>query len=210
MTDAKRYTIRDPRPTRAESPWSFYLPCEARQNAVTIGDFAQLIFEGPDDEDMSERMWVRVTEDRGEKLLGTLENAPFCLEMTYGEEVEFERFAIIDIDTERKDDPEETNVTDDRVFHRCWVDARVLDDGMAPARATNGHPQPEGYDGGQLAFPWGGWMIVGEGWTEDMPLEIGTPVLVMRREPAIAEHLMGDDVPTLVEKIDGEWRSRAG
>ena len=209
MTDTKRYTIRDPRPTRKESPWSFYMPCEARQDAVATGDMVQIIFEAPDPQDGAERMWLYVTETRGSKLLGTLTNIPAFLEMVHGEEVEFDRFAIIDIQTGREDDPEETNVTEDRVFHRCWVDARVWNDDMAPARATNGHPQPEGYDGGRLNFPWGGWMIVGEGWTEDMPLEIGTPVAVMRREPAIAEHLMGDDVPTLVEKIDGEWRSRA-
>ena len=209
MTDTKRYTIRDPRPTRKESPWSFYMPCEARQDAVATGDMVQIIFEAPDPQDGAERMWLYVTETRGSKLLGTLTNIPAFLEMVHGEEVEFDRFAIIDIQTDREDDPEETNVTEDRVFHRCWVDARVWNDDMPPARATNGHPQPEGYDGGRLNFPWGGWMIVGEGWTEDMPLEIGTPVAVMRREPAIAEHLKGDDVPTLVEKIDGEWRSRA-
>ena len=209
MTDTKRYTIRDPRPTRKESPWSFYMPCEARQDAVATGDMVQIIFEAPDPQDGAERMWLYVTETRGSKLLGTLTNIPAFLEMVHGEEVEFDRFAIIDIQTGRENDPEETNVTEDRVFHRCWVDARVWNDDMPPARATNGHPQPEGYDGGRLNFPWGGWMIVGEGWTEDMPLEIGTPVAVMRREPAIAEHLMGDDVPTLVEKIDGEWRSRA-
>lgn len=209
MTDAKRYTIRDPRPTREKSPWSFYLPCEARQNAVAPGDIVQVIFETPDPEDGAERMWVVVTTATEDKLIGTLANVPAFLEMEYGEEVEFPRFAVIDIQTEREDDPEETNVTDDRVFHRCWIDERIWNGEIEPDRATNGHPQPEGYDGGVFNWPWGGWKIVGKGWTKNMPLRIGTPVAVMRQEPAIAEHLMGDDVPTLVEKIDGEWRSRA-
>ena len=71
MTDTKRYTIRDPRPTRKESPWSFYMPCEARQDAVATGDMVQIIFEAPDPQDGAERMWLYVTETRGSKLLGT-------------------------------------------------------------------------------------------------------------------------------------------
>lgn len=209
MTDAKRYTIRDPRPIREASPWSFYMPCKARRDAVAPGDVVQIIFEEPEPGSAAERMWVHITDTDGDKLIGTLGNDPAMLEMIIGEEVVFERFAIINIQTDRKDDPEETNISDERVFHRCWTDTRVWEGDIAPVRATNGHPQPDNYDGGPMGYPWGGWMIVGEGWTEGMPLKIGTPVGVIRSDPAIAEHLMGDDIPTLVEKIDGEWRSSA-
>ena len=207
MIETKRYQIRDPRPTREANPWSFYMPCEARQNAVSVGDHAQVIFEN--EEGQAERMWVAITEATNDRLIGNLDNNPAFLAMKHGEEVEFERFAIIDIITKRPDDPEETNVSDDRVFHRCWVDPRILNKEDRPGRATNGHTQPEGYDGGPMNFPWGGWMIVGERWEEGDDLTIGTPVGVFRCDAGIAEHILGDDVPTVVEKIDGQWKSRA-
>lgn len=208
MIETKRYIVRDPRPTREESPWTFYLPCEERIAAVTPGDYVQAIFDPEDDEGLTERMWIHVTEADADNLIGQLANDPIYLPMTAGEEVSIPRYAVIQIMTERKDDPEETNVTDERVFHRCWIDKRVYRGDIPPVKATNGHPQPEGYSGGPMNFPWGGWLIVGEGWTEGMPLEMGTPVIVIRKDPGLAMHILGEDEPTIVEKIDDEWKSR--
>ena len=209
------YTIRDSRPIADANPWSFYMPCEARRNAVTDGDLVQVVFEtGAAEDSSSERMWIAVTgktmSDTGEELLvGTLTNHPMFIAISHGDEIQFERHAIIDIQTDRKDDPEETCVQDSRVFDRGWIDERVWSSDVLPVKATNGHPQPDDYDGGPMDFPWGGWKIVGADWKEGMPLNVGTLIGVIRRDPGIATHLLGDDVPTVVEKIDGEWRSSA-
>jgi len=208
MSDTKRYIIRDPRPLREANPWTFYLPCEERTAAVAPGDFVQLIFDPAEQENTPERMWVEITGCDGNTLIGTLANQPQYLPMAHGEEVAFTRHDIIDIQTDRKDDPEETNVLDGEVFHRCWIDERVLNGTVPAVKATNGCPEPEGYDGGRLNFPWGGWMIVGKGWENDMPMTIGTPVIVIRQDEAIAPHLLGTNEPAIVEKIDGEWKSR--
>ena len=205
---AQRYAIVDPRPTAEANPWSFYMPCEARRNAVAAGDSVKIIFTGIEDGECTERMWVQVTgvNDNGQ-LVGTLDNDPLGLVIEYGDEVVFDRHAIIDIHTNRADDPEETSVLDDRVFHRCWMDQRVWEGEEMPVKATNGHPQPEGYEG---RFPWGGWMIVGADWEEGMPLEIGTPVIALRKDAAIAQHILGDEeVAVVVEKGADGWTSRA-
>lgn len=208
MSDPKRYIIRDPRPMREANPWTFYIPCEARTAAVASGDFVQVVFDPAEEGNTTERMWIEVTGCNDNTLIGTLANQPNFLPMSYGEEVAFERHAIIAIQTNREDDPEETNVLDDEVFHRCWIDQRLLNGEVPAIRATNGHPEPEGYDGGKMNFPWGGWMIVGEGWKNDMPMTIGTPVIVIRQDAAIAPHLLGINDLAIVEKIDGEWKSR--
>ena len=210
MKEPKRYIIEDPRPIAKANPYTFYMPCEERRMAVAPGDSVKIIFASPEEDGMNERMWVKVTDIEGDTdLIGQLDNQPIGLPMSVGEEVCFSRHNIIDISTDRADDPEETCAQDDRVFHRCWVDARVWDDEEAPVKATNGHEQPEDYS--HPMFPWGGWMIVGADWEEGMPLEIGTPAAILRREPAMGPHILGNDEDgnVCVEKIDGEWRSCA-
>jgi hypothetical protein len=215
MTDAMRYTIEDPRPIAEENPWTYYYPCEARRLAVSAGDGVKLLFGPPKDaEGMTERMWVLVTgvdPEDPEFLIGRLGNEPVIRAMDFGEEVRFSRHHVIEIVTERTDDPEETCVQDDRAFARCLLDERVWSGDEPPARATNGHPQPADYDGGPMDFPWGGWRIVGADWKEGMPLTIGTPAGVSQKDAGIMPHILGneEDGSVIVEKIDGEWRSRA-
>ena len=74
-----KYEIDDPRPTKAESPYTFYLPDEDRLRAIEVEDSVKIILRSIPQgiEYDAERMWINVTDVDGEDLIGTLDNHPF-------------------------------------------------------------------------------------------------------------------------------------
>ncbi len=206
------YTIYDSRITAAENPHTFYQPCEERRNAVTAGDLVKVVFQFESENDdggmvMPERMWVEITgtaqQDGEEMLVGKLQSQPCNDIIECDEVVTFIRGAIIEIETERTDDPVETNVQDEGIFKRCLVDERVWEDGIPVARVTYGHAKPDDFD---HPLGWGGLMVLGEGWEEGMSLTIGTPAGILRSNPTAAGVLLGNnDNASVAEKVGDSW-----
>lgn len=63
--------------TTAPSPL-FMLPPDKIRKAAVVGDAAYMTFVNTDDENGSERMWVRITKADNGAYEGALENKPFC------------------------------------------------------------------------------------------------------------------------------------
>jgi hypothetical protein len=75
-SDKSKYLLQDPRPIRAEAPYTFFVSSAAELAAIRSGDLVKLIIQhvpqGPKYD--AERMWVRVTEVSGDEMRGTLDN----------------------------------------------------------------------------------------------------------------------------------------
>lgn len=195
------FRIVDPRPIRDANPHSFHLPCQARLDAIAADDFVKAIFEPTDGG--GERMWIRVESTDGDVLRGTLANEPFGdMGISHGDAVEIRRHDVINIETRRADDPEETD-DKEHLFDRCLVDARI-ERGMPVMRIVRDEPQPEGYEGG---FPWSGWRFEAEGYEPGMATETYALVVPLRIEDGYVDHLKDPHGTVLVRDGDG-WRSQ--
>lgn len=115
------HEIVDPRPIRAENPLSFYLPCQPRLDAVAPGDAVKIILSPdfnrnvPGHNELTERLWIKVTAAEGDDLTGIVESNPMdpgMLGIDRGGEISFKRHHVIGIETTRADDPAETNDND--------------------------------------------------------------------------------------------------
>lgn len=208
---APRHVLVDPRPIRAENPHSFYLPCQERLDAISIGDRVKLIFE-PTHGGPSERMWVLVGSARpgDDELGGILMNQPaFIEDLMITMPVAFRRHHVIDIETTRADDPEETNRQPEGIFARCLMDARVYRDEIPAVRLVRDAAQPADFPRhpGDHAFGWGGWRIEGEGFEPGMETEIGTPVIALRHKDATDfSHLLAASEGSAFTLVDGAWK----
>lgn len=195
------FHIVDPRPIRDTNPHSFHIPCQARLDAIAAGDFVKAIFE-PSDGGGGERMWIKVDSTDGDILRGTLANDPLGdMGMSHGDPVEIRRHEVINIETTRADDPEETD-DKDHLFDRCLVDTRI-ERGMPIARIVRDEPQPKGYAQG---FPWSGWRFEAEGYETGMETEMYALVVPLRIEDGYVDRLKDPHGTTLVRDGD-DWRA---
>ena len=200
--DAGGYVIEDPRPIRAENPFSFYVPCQARLDAIAADDFVKAIFSHADRSGPSERMWLRVEAAEGDVLRGRLMNRSSTgLPVEHGATVEIRRHHVIVIETERADDPEETN-DNDRFFARCHVDPR-FDKGAPLHRMVRDEPEPADYHG-KGGFPWSGWRFESADYAKGDELETYALVVPLRREAGY-ENLLDAPMGSVVEKVSGVW-----
>lgn len=100
----KHYTLIDGAARAAAHPASFEaLPQDARVKLV-VGAFAKCIFEpvGTENEPPfnAERMWIKITEVRGDTFVGTLSNDPLLFNedvLKAGDEIEFEFHHVISL-----------------------------------------------------------------------------------------------------------------
>jgi len=126
-----RYDVLDNRPTAQDNPYTYYLPSEARLNALEIGDSVKLVLRSiPKSYTYdAERMWVIITAMSDDDMVGTLVNIPYDMpQLKNGEVVRFKRHHVIDIDW--KEAAKEANFSDapsKQVWDRCLVDQEVLD-----------------------------------------------------------------------------------
>lgn len=204
------YKIVDPRPTRAANPHSFYLPCDERLAAIAAGDQVKAIFKRSQEDEDAERMWVKITHCDGDTLTGTLANAPLYMPaLAYGDTIVLTRTDVIDIETDRADDPAETNDVDDTLFYRCTMDTRVYSDKIQPVRIVRDAAQPESYgpENGDT-YPWGGWRILGEGYDDGMPTEIATPIIAVRIDVSMVPLFTAPEGAAF-DLVDGVWTRTA-
>ncbi len=124
-----RYELEDPRPTAADSPYTFYLPPPDHIDALRPGDIAKAVFYGhPKGRTYgAERMWVEVTGRDGDKILGTLDNQPFDMpQLSPGDPVTLLPHHIIDVDFQDKDNRPEleglSRSKQKQYWDRCMVD----------------------------------------------------------------------------------------
>lgn len=80
-------------------PDSFWIPDAEEKADIRSGNLVKLVWAV--DRFPGERMWVRVTERTGERLVGTLENLPVFAYMYGGEKVSFHIDDIIDCEFEK-------------------------------------------------------------------------------------------------------------
>lgn len=80
-----------------QSPDTFWIPDEEEKALVGPGSIVKLMWHVPRLEMSGERMWVRVTHRRGDRLVGRLDNAPICLFADYDDVVKFHIDDVIDI-----------------------------------------------------------------------------------------------------------------
>ena len=199
--DRGNHVVEDPRPIRAENPYSFYLPCQARLDALAAGDHVKAVFV-PKGGEGGERMWLQVEGTDGETLSCTLANQPFDIPgLSFGDAVEIRRHHVIQIETDRPDDPPETN-DNDRYFERCLVDERIV--GGAPIhRIVRDQQEPDDYHGKE-GFGWSGWRFEAEGYDETTPTGTYALVVPLRRDAGYVDML---DAPAgaVIEKAGGVW-----
>lgn len=81
-----------------QHPTSFWVPEDEDKADIRPGDLVKLMWSV--ERFPGERMWVRVTERKGDRLRGTLENWPVYVYMHPGEEVSFHIHDIIDCEFE--------------------------------------------------------------------------------------------------------------
>lgn len=94
---SERWHIADPLPLASEYPDTFWLPSADDKAAVEPGWNVKLMFETRDEERWCERMWVHVTQRRGERLIGRLDNCPIGIaRLGWGTKVRFSVDDIID------------------------------------------------------------------------------------------------------------------
>lgn len=66
-----------------ESPYTFYVPSSKVLEKLKVGDLVKLIFvneKAEDDGFRGERMWVKITNIKGRKFKGILDNEPYHLD----------------------------------------------------------------------------------------------------------------------------------
>lgn len=199
-----KYTLQDPRPIHAENPYSFYTPCQARLDALAKGDSVKALFMPEDEDDPTERMWVVIDEIADGHIKGRLANDPmFATGTSHGDPIEMEAWHVIDIETERNDDPPETN-DNGRFFARCLVDARI--DGGAPiARIVRDQDPPVDFHGKGM-FPWSGWRFEADGYEAGMAVETYALIVPMRRELGYEDLLGSPPGSVIIRDGAGGWR----
>ncbi|MFP7486301.1 DUF2185 domain-containing protein [Priestia filamentosa] len=75
-----------------KSPYTFYVPSVELLDKLKVGDLVKLIFvsnEVKDDGFRAEKMWVHITNIKGNKFVGQLNNEPYHLPLKMGDEIAF-------------------------------------------------------------------------------------------------------------------------
>ncbi len=198
-----RAAIDDPRLIAAASPYTFYLPSEARLHALEPGDLVKLIFrESPSRGQYDgERMWVEISSISGEDLQGKLDNIPSDLpQLRLGDKIKFKRWQIID--TRWADPDKEELIPPEPSFQRwerCLVDQEVLE-GTARVGFLYREEPDMTRDGD--TYPDSGWRLRADtGQLTDEQYENPTPLYI-----AIGKVLNKDD--TWLHLVDEPIGSR--
>lgn len=79
---------------------TFYKPSQQETDLLEVGDLVKLIIEGDciDQNPISERMWVKITEIKGGEFKGELDNFPFYIDdLMPGDFISFGHKHIINI-----------------------------------------------------------------------------------------------------------------
>jgi len=155
-----RYRLEDPRPIKAKAPYTYYLPSRPVLDAADVGDTVQLVFEGqpPSLKYGAERMWVEVISASGENMSGKLLNTPYDMpQLKSGAIVDFQRFHMIDINSEREL-PEDVQ-TYRQYWDRCMVDRCVVDENVPVYYLYREEPD---LDKEGDKYPDSGWRIRGD------------------------------------------------
>jgi len=159
-----RWIIQNPQPTAAASPYTYYLPQPDFLATLTVGDIVKLVFEGiPISKKYgAERMWVIITDRKGDDFVGTLDNNPFDMpQLKSGESIIFNVSDIIDIDWTEEDLQTRGLVKHKKrsYWERCMVDSCVVNNGIPV-----GYIYREAGDMGQDddKYPDSGWRIRGD------------------------------------------------
>jgi len=95
--NTQKYTLTNGIESNKAHPDTFWIPSDEDKDLLEIGDACKLIFEPDNEEQLTERMWVNITEINGDEFVGELDNDPVSLKMKLGELVKFNRDNIIDI-----------------------------------------------------------------------------------------------------------------
>lgn len=154
------YELDDPRPLRAEAPYTYYLPSPGLLDTVDVGDEVKLIFRSQPAglKWNSERMWVEVTSVSGENLAGKLDNTPSDIpQLKPGAVIHFQRFHIIDVQSGSELPTE--NKAQRQYWDRCMVDRCILDEGVPVYYLYREEPDL-GEKGDK--YPDSGWRIRGD------------------------------------------------
>ena len=155
------YEIEDPRPIAKKNPYTYYLPSQARIEAIEPGDGVKLVFVGSPNGlkyGLGERMWVGVETISGDDFVGILQNVPSDMpQIKHGDEVKFKRWHIIDTDWKL---PEKEEIIpkepSKQVWDRCMVDQEVLD---GTARVGYLYREEPDLAGDDDKYPDSGWRI---------------------------------------------------
>ena len=158
-----KYEIDDPRPIKANAPYTFFLPTDERLNSIEVGDGVKVIIRSiPQGVDYdAERMWVNVTAIDGENFAGILDNEPFDIpQLKPGEIIQFKRFHIIDYQWKDRDKEEQfPSVESIQQWDRCLVDKCVLERNVPVDYLYREEPDMTN-DGDK--YPDSGWRIRGD------------------------------------------------
>lgn len=88
---------------KLEAPYTFYVPSKEVIDQLKTGDIVKLVFSTDKGKDgfSGERMWVEITERRGDMFKGELNNEPFIIEeLEIGTEIGFGPENICDTEYE--------------------------------------------------------------------------------------------------------------
>ena len=155
------YKLIDPRPLVKENPYTYFVPTPKQLADIAPGDKVYVTFQAVPRRPKwdSERMWVKVTEAKGERVRGILDNQPDDLPaLKRGDKVEFNRWHVISLDWA---DPKIAGrYTDSQreYWERCLVDQAVIDGKLKVEYLYREAPDMTQQD----HYPDSGWRIRGD------------------------------------------------
>lgn len=124
----KSWHIEDVTEIAKDAPYTFYLPSEQIIKRIAPGNVVKLMFSCDIKNENSwsaERMWVLVTEIKGDSFKGTLDNDPsYIPDLKYQDIIEFQSIHIMQ--TDLNDEPGIV----EKFNPRCYVTSQVLNEGM--------------------------------------------------------------------------------
>ncbi|MEP3892211.1 MAG: DUF2185 domain-containing protein [Hellea sp.] len=158
-----KYVIDDPRPIKADSPYTFFLPSADKLDALEVGDGVKIIIRSiPAGIDYgAERMWINITSIAGENITGSLDNRPFDIpQLKPADIIQFKRFHIIDYQWKNKEKEQQFPVVKSiQQWGRCLVDSCVLERGIPVGYLYKEEPDMD-KEGDK--YPDSGWRIRGD------------------------------------------------
>ena len=121
--------LRDPRPSAAEAPYTFFLPHPEELEALKPGDGVKAIFAQTESETKydAERMWVLIERIEDGVVYGTLDNDPSDMSLIEaGDPVAVPLTHVIST-AFHKDNPRPETPERREYWERCFVDACVVE-----------------------------------------------------------------------------------